>query len=420
MGFSGSIWILANVFTALTVHALSRLPTDGRLPWSLLCLGLLGALSYSTSLSLWPGLLLAAVLHGVRRRQLAAIAAGAGAIYLWQALVRTRPANHPKPNLTSPGTQFEYVGRYLGWPFVDDLGVATALGLGGVALAATATVLAWRWKERAAAPFVALAAFGLTCAIGTAVGRSGMGIEQAASSRYVSLAVLFWLGTLGAVALVLRRTPWLSPVAGARAAVAVVAVVLPLLAAGTWTRGQAVLTKYLEHARWHDLADLALRQGFPDDRDILQYVNNAPEQFADCTRWLRRMQHVPFGSPRRSDIGTVIANAAIEAEPRPDLTGNFDGLLQLPGGGMRAGGWVVSTGPAIERLHLVDAEGTVCGDLVTGMPRRDIAALRGAEHSHSGFFGYLVRQPVGDLRVVVRLDDETVFRQISGTYAKPN
>jgi len=186
--------------------------------------------SFGSGLLVWPaGLLAIAWARPPRRATRLALwtLAGGGTVaaYLWGY---ARVGYHPEPApLAATLGRAGYALAYLGSPLSQQ--VWLAMPLGGAALAAL-TYATLRLDRNRHAALLALGWFGVGAALLTAWVRAGYGLEQALSSRYVTLANLAWLGAL----------PGFGSLRGARrhAAAGVLATLLVLQAfwgAYTWT-----------------------------------------------------------------------------------------------------------------------------------------------------------------------------------------
>jgi hypothetical protein len=298
MGFSGTIWFLANLLAVAAVALLVRAAGPAR-PFGVvpvLLVGLVASLTYSTSLSLWPALLLGAWLLGRPWRDGLVLGAGAGAVYLLRTLAYRPNPHHPDP-VTAPLDVLQYGAAYLGNPFAARFGPAVAVGSVGLVLALAGLAVVLRSGAPAlrasAAPWLMLQVYALGNALGTAVWRSGFG--WLSSSRYVSVAVLFWVGLIGlGLALLGSREgparPWcrLHPA--------------PMLAASAtivlacYVRGIPVLIDNLERAARQPEAERALLDGSLD-LEALKTISRVPSQVVDVAPYLRASSHVPFDPP---------------------------------------------------------------------------------------------------------------------------
>jgi hypothetical protein len=359
LGFSGTIWLTTNLLTAAAIVAFARHDATGstRSLAALLALALLGAASYSTNLSLWPALLVAALAGHRRRRTVVALLAGAAAVYLWTIVSYGKPRQVTVPT-RDPLTTAAFALRYLGAPFAGDPLVATLFG----ALALVASIALWcllvrggaRWRPLL--PWAMLQIYGLGNAVGTAVGRAGFGADFALQSRYASLAALFWIGLLVPLAAQLAA----AVPAGSRpraAALLASALALGVLAATVWDRGLTRLLGLVEASRTERL-DVVHVHPVPPARPALRTVTPAPEEMWASMPTLRAARHVPFDRQPPLVLGEPVA-ATAPRDPRR-VTGTLTSLRPTGGGVNEAAGWVQSRGP-VEWILLVDGEGRLRG-----------------------------------------------------------
>lgn len=136
-----------------------------------------------------------------------------------------RPAHHPPfaKFYSDPAAGIGYVSRYLGGPLLGvSKGEAEAMGLRNYGhilpatlpgfavllcfLLAVAFLLAKRKALfEAGLPWLALGAYGVMTAFLTALGRTGLGTEQAASSRYTTISTILVISTLALITLILTH-----------------------------------------------------------------------------------------------------------------------------------------------------------------------------------------------------------------------
>ncbi|MEL7060527.1 MAG: hypothetical protein AAGN46_10920 [Acidobacteriota bacterium] len=169
--------------------------------------------SFGSSLFLWPAAL-PLVVAGPRDvsngRRLArgviwcVVAVVFGMVYLQDIARDSPPIEDP---VAATKLVVSYVAIYLGKAIIGFYGWQSLHG--GVGLAACTAILAFlrldqAWRSahrnawlRAALPYATFLAFATLVALATASGRAHLGLEQALSSRYNTLANFFWLGALG-------------------------------------------------------------------------------------------------------------------------------------------------------------------------------------------------------------------------------
>jgi len=112
-----------------------------------------------------------------------------------------RPPHHPSPLLALDNLHLtlSYVVMYLSGPLGRDLATAATIGYAiGIAFVMFCFGAAVRYRRDLSevVPWVALGTFAIGNAVLTAVGRIGVGIEQALMSRYVTIALLLPISTL--------------------------------------------------------------------------------------------------------------------------------------------------------------------------------------------------------------------------------
>jgi hypothetical protein len=151
--------------------------------------------------------LVAAILAFHRRRGpiLAVWAVAAVAATVPYAIGFERPADLPSPLavLGQPLALAIYVGKYLSGP----LGRHTAIGMGAVAVFfVLIAAAARRHRDRPALvlPWVMLGLFAMANAVLTGLGRVGTGVDQALTTRYVTIALLLPVALVPLAFLALR------------------------------------------------------------------------------------------------------------------------------------------------------------------------------------------------------------------------
>lgn len=421
MGFSGTIWLLANLFAFAAITLLSRAsrPTWWRLAGVVGC-GWLGALTYTTSMSLWPAVLLGGAMLRIGWRRWLVLGAAAAAVVAFQWLLRApRPPGHPVLNTDAWRLGFQYVSLYMGWPIVTDIGRAMLLGGAGLVAFALVLFLAWFPRFAAARPMVALglmlAVYGLGNAIGTAIGRSNFGIEHARSSRYVSLAMSFWIGLCIAALPMLRALGggfalrrWPVPVSALVGTTIAVAMV-----AATWVCGEPVYRHYLDQAARQRLGAQAMLHLDFSEPTILDAINCAPEQMAICAGWLHDLRHVPYQLPQQCRDLTAIDARRVTAQLDAGVIGHFDGLVPVRPELYRVEAWAQAATEIVEAVVL-DEAGVVRGQLVCGLPRRDVVKVHGPGALYTGIGGY-AHVPAGSMvAVLIRLAGKDCFQALPG------
>lgn len=394
MGFSGTVWFMANAFAVAAVAALARAAGDGRArwPWAAVLLGGLGALTFSTGLLLWPALLAGALLLGLPRRHLALIAAAATAIAFLYLLSYRPVPTHPAPTV-DPATLALHVSILLGSLFTARGEVALSIGAGGLALSgllAAGLLRGSREACRLAAPWLMLQVYAVGSGLAAAVARSGFDEEGIfLSSRYASLPALFWAACLAMVALWGRDRPWRPAARAALCGALAVGLAVPM-----YWQGIPELRWWLDRAAHQPVAELALVHGIPDEA-ALGYVSPAPEQVIALSGLLRRWGHVPFDRPPEEPAQELI-DPGLLAPRRPEgLRGAFESIHRLDVPRIaRVSGWAWSPETRVVEVVVMDEAGRAPrGMVVTGLPRPDLARRVRAPTRASGWWGYVELVP---------------------------
>jgi hypothetical protein len=362
LGFSGTIWLTANLVAVAAIAAFDVHLRTGRRSWLLAALALAGTgfVTYSTTIMLWPALLLAAVL--LRRWRLAVVLAAAGATVLaLSAFGYQRPHGHPELATGDPLGLTAFALRYLGNPWAAE--GRAALLVGAVGVAASAAL----WSSRALhrrelLPWALLQIYALGNALGTGVGRGGIAVDYSLSSRYATVGVLFWAGLLLPAAAVAAGR-WGD---GARAGrfVAAALGVAALAAAPLWWRGAPVLAENLRRAEAEGVAEAALLLDVRH-RAALLPVTQSPPALLRLRDRLRSRGHVPFDRPPPAELGSSVAASASGPARWATLRHR-----RRVAGGEEVGGWTAGGRPRLRWLALVGAGGRVCGLGAPGLPAR--------------------------------------------------
>ncbi len=409
MGFSGTIWFLANALAVAAITVLTRRAAaqDFRALWPVMLLGFLAAFCHSTHLILWPVLLVGGLLLGVGRRGLILLAAGATSVFSLFILTYIPFARHPVPNTSDLTDLLRYIAVYLGALFSSDLATARMVGLIGLVAWG---VLAWvvvlsgvsRPFRRELAPWLMIQLYGLGNAVMTAVSRSGFGEHQATASRYASLAALFWIGLVTAMGILAWRHRPITRRDRVILAVTLAAVVTGL-GSGMWRRGDEVLERFLNRGSRQRVASLALSLGIRDDDILSRAVTPAPAQVWAVYDFMKASRQVPFDSAPRWRAGAPVDVSLLSHRPHQHIRGELDRMVVLPGGYVRLGGWAFGQGVAVEEVLLLDAEGTLQGETFTKIRRLELKKRVHPDAFTAGWEGYARADLAsGDLRAYVR------------------
>jgi hypothetical protein len=122
------------------------------------------------------------------------------------------PANHPGagPAFAHPGDALHHLLAWTGNPFARGAGFAplrTATIAGTIAFLVFAVICVFVWRRRRTLrddggwpqfqPWLVLSLYGLASGFITTIGRVGLGVEQAISTRYITFACYVFVGLIG-------------------------------------------------------------------------------------------------------------------------------------------------------------------------------------------------------------------------------
>ncbi len=408
MGFSGTQWFSSNACAVAAIGTLTGRAGSGRTSalWPAVLFGWLGAFCYSTSLMIWPALLAGAAYLRLGLRRLLFLAAGATAVAALFVLSYEVLPYNPEPNPWGLRTLLRYSGIYLGGLFTNDLEAARYLGYLGIAGCLASLVLIpflTRTSEDLRgcfAPWLMIQVYAFVNVVGTAVGRSGFGLPQAMSSRYASVAALFWIGLLTPILIVAwRRRP--AAAAGRLAALAALAAAVLAMAVPMHRRGGRLIDRFELRGSRQEVAALAVVYEIHDDELLKQTLAPWPVVVWRVREFLRASGHVPFDRAYPLRLGERVDPGLLRASDRGRVRGFCDRVVELDKGLARFGGWAWSPAAAVAEVLLLDAEGTIRGELVTGVHRPDVARAVHADALTAGWEGYGVLGR--DVRAWVRI-----------------
>jgi len=444
-GFSGVHWIIANLFVICSIFCLQSYvtvllnkreaePPDihsqaepgnelvGAVPpcppphlqnkWVIgsIVFGVLGCISYSTPLALWPILCAAAVvLRFPRRITYLYFIASIGVIGIYFLTYKT-PSNHPSLTKINPIKTLEYIPTYLGGIFSENIIVASIIGIIGL-MAATGFVGYWLFVKKVVKrsypvgnrpdwlPWLSIQLYTLQTALMAAVSRSGFGVEQATASRYATLPALFWMSTIVLTVLWVRElqpTPriqgrWLTPLF----AVATVAIILMYGVGGETAMAIA------HRATYQPLVALSLQLGITDVTLIKDRVGNKPAAFVGLIDALKTNNLVPFNRDIKKHNFCAALDTKIDANllsaPKDGVPGYFDTVTKLAPAASRVIGWVGDPENNVKCIAILNQENAVRGFAMSGFPRPDLVKLFGPSYEFAAWRGYIQTSPTDKL-----------------------
>ena len=436
-GFSGVHWIIANLFVICSIFCLQSyatvllnkreaVPPDihsqpepgneflGAVPpcppphlqnkWVIgsIVFGVLGCISYSTPLALWPILCAAAVvLRFPRRITYLYFIASIAVIGIYFLTYKT-PSHHPSLTKINPLKTLEYIPTYLGGIFSENIIVASIIGIIGL-IAVTGFVGYWLFVKKVDRPdwlpWLSIQLYTLQTALMAAVSRSGFGVEQATVSRYATLPALFWMSTIVLTVLWVRElqpTPriqgrWLTPLF----AVATVAIILMYGVGGETAMAIA------RRATYQPLVALSLQLGITDVTLIKDRVGNRPAAFIGLIDALKTNNLVPFNRDIKKHnfcaaLATKIDPNLLSA-PKDGVPGYFDTVTKLAPKAARVTGWVGDPENNVKCIAILNQENVVRGFAMSGFPRPDLVNLFGPSYEFAAWRGYIQTSPTDKL-----------------------
>jgi hypothetical protein len=380
------------VFGSVGLYRLSLDEGKGSLRFVVFaCTGaLVASLSLANGLLLWPMLVLILLVWRVPVRVVWAVAALGG--LLFAAWIPGYETQLSAANALSLPRLAEFVLLLYGssWSCVGEtFGVVAA----GIAIPVTMGAYIWvLWKrgsDRLATVLLSIAAFALASTLVTAVGRLGLGLAYARSSRYQIAATLFWCCTF---ALAIRKV---SVLRNRTALLALqVAFVCVLLAAARLAGPVA------DGARLHTgtlrAAAVALEAGVKDSSAAM-YATVSPYTVDDLLvvcDFLRVRRWSIFSDGERYPLGRSFSRY-YRVAPATACRGSIDVVKPIRDyrrPGFRFGGWaydVAAAAPATA-VVLTDPGGRLIGVGQSGFRRPDVPAVVPSIISmDTGYLGYI-------------------------------
>lgn len=414
-GFSGVIWMSANLFVMASIFYLHKLgknlenhPENNKknqnqqliLLATSLGFALLGYLSYSTALAIWPVLCAVALVLRWPKFITWSYVGATTIIFIVFLLFYKTPNHHPQLSLNILDV-IQYFFVYLGAIFSYDLALATIFGILGVS-ATIALIVYWlspkgelirtQWL-----PWLAVQCYILGTAFLASVSRSGadqegFGVGQARSSRYASLPGLFWASLI--LLTILAIMEWQKNSQKKRLFLLPMGAIATLLTIAMYTVSAQAGEEIFFRAKYQPLVTLASQLGIKDPELIKERVGNRPEAFLSLQETLKAHGLVPFKKDIKQDNFCIsINNQKLESselitKPQDNLKGYFDTMTSFSPQASRGAGWVGDPDNKIKCLVILNQEQKVRGFGMTGFIRADVQKLLGPGYELSGWKGY--------------------------------
>lgn len=351
--------------------------------------------SLANGILVWPLLIAAAVLLSLRGTVVALLAA-AGVLnigayfygFFW-------PQQHAQPlaSLATPIRVLSYTATLLGSSWIDSgIGIAVIIGGIGITVAMTAVGLLWA-RGKLTSPFYLLLVFLLLFTLATigvtALGRMNFGLEQAFSSRYQTVALVFW----GALAVLL--VTWTAELE--HSPIPLLIVQIGILCAVTWAATHSRFA--LRTARWYafqmNAAGAAMLTGAKDDVQFQRAAVNPELALAEAA-FMQKEGLSIFAGEQYSRLGKRFNSLFPGASPH-DCRGAVESITAVDPSGtsrLRLKGWVWDATLRTEPSEIiVVVDDTIQGVGVVGDWRPDVKANQpGVRSNNIGFTAY-VRMP---------------------------
>jgi hypothetical protein len=418
-GSSGVHWIIANLFVICAIFCLKKYATfllnkrEATPPdlcyqtehgnegfnqniWVIgsIVFGILGCMSYSTPLALWPILCAAAlVLRFPRRITYLYFAVSITVVGIYFLTYKT-PAHHPSLTKINPLKTLEYIPTYLGGIFSENVIFASITGIIGL-IAVTGFVGYWLLSKKVDRPewlpWLSIQIYTLQTALMAAVSRSGFGVEQATASRYATLPALFWMSTIVLTVLWVGHLQ-LSPRIQGRWLTPLLAIVTVAIISMYGVGGENAIT-IAHRATYQPLVALSLQLGITDISLIKDRVGNRPAAFIGLIDALKAHNLVPFNRDVKKHNFCAALNTKIDSNllsaPKEGLPGYFDTVTKLAPAAARVVGWVGDPENQVKCIAILDRENIVRGFAMSGFSRPDLGNLYGPSYKFAAWKGYI-------------------------------
>lgn len=412
-GFSGVHWIVANLFVICAIFCLQsyakKLSVTAVSPPSFSSLqdkwiigsiifGILGCISYSTPLALWPILCAAAIVLRFPRQVIYLYFGVSIAVVGTYFLTYKTPTHHPSLTKINPVKFIEYIPTYLGGVFSENIAIASIIGIIGL-IAVTSLVGYWLFSKKIDRtewlPWLSIQIYTLQTALMAAVSRSGFGVEQATASRYATLPALFWISTIILTVLWVRQleltprsqTRWLTSLLG----ITTIAIVL------MYGVGGDIASAIAQRATYQPLVALSLQLGITDVTLIKEKVGNRPAAFIGLIDALKTHNLVPFNRDIKQKNFCAPLDKKIEpnllSAPKDGVPGYFDIITKLAPSAGRVIGWIGDPENNVKCIAILNQENVVRGFAMSGFPRPDLVNLFGPSYASAAWRGYIQTSP---------------------------
>ncbi len=390
LGMSGVAWISANFFsiyalTSLHSYAQTEQKTDFL---KTIVLSLCAIATYSTSLALFPTLIIAVFLLEVKRKDQLFITVFSVTILVFYFATYSTPSYHPsiERSVITLGTYFI---AFMGALFSVQLTAALIFGFLGLASSLFFIYCIYQQKThwKVSLPWIFIQLFACGNAAMASLARSGFGVAQAFSSRYQSLPALFWLSwiMLAFIFFFQLRAKYRQGALSVLLSTSSVMIVL------TYLVGIPTANPLLKRAEKKSLALASIYSGAYDLK-LIQNTFSTGISFnslKNFSNFLQANHHIPFNGIFKScpEMGSKITqfNPSI-----PQIaTSVIDQINKLENQVIEVSGWAYINDQLPSCIVLTNHEHIVRGVAITGLSRPDIPlAIPDTKLKRTGWHGY--------------------------------
>ncbi|MGK7918701.1 MAG: hypothetical protein AB4080_01660 [Trichodesmium sp.] len=434
-GYSGVHWLIANLFVIASIFCLNKLVKFPKNKWliaSIIC-GILGCISYSTALGIWPILCAVAILYKLPKKfTIFYIICSVLVVGTYFFTYKT-PSHHPSLSQTNLTDLIAYIPVYLGAIFTHNIPIASTIGWVGLILAVIFLIY-WLFLSypQDYLPWLSIIIYTFGTALMAAVSRSGFGAEQALASRYATLPSLFWLSLIILIFSWLQqqqpnpRKRWyfVTPL------VAVLTILIILM----YGVGTETYREIAHRATYQPLVALSVQLGISDPTLIKEKVGNRPAAFLGLVDALKSDGLVPFNRDIKKDnfcanLDEKIDSNLLTTKLPENLQGYFDTVTNFSPTTARVNGWVINhmknqenidSNSQIKCIAILNQENIVTGFGMSGFPRADVAKLLGLEYEFSGWKGYIQGSEEDVLTAYVKLKNRQDWIALTNQHSFDN
>jgi len=392
LGMSGIMWITANLFIVASVISIYRFYASKQIGWLLgsLIAGLVSSFCYSTSLALWPALLIGGVLLRFKMHHLILIALTTIIAYIFFIIGYVHPSHHPGAE-KSIWQIILFMLNFLGGIFIsghDYRRFGKILALLGIMLS---VLVVWLDEQKdndkyrkEYIPWVMLQIYAICNALLSGISRSGMGLQTALTSRYATLPAFFWLGLCAMWLLHFWHTDRL------RLYLPIPSAVIAILIYQMYFDSYGLYHWAIQREDRKAVATISLLTETFDESIINEVVTHDPLQFQVILSRLKHVKHVPFDKwpENYPHLGVKMDIENIPSSDDEKYFGWFDTITPFSYDCAKVYGWAYIPTGKIHCIAIVNQDGIVRGLAIPILDRPDVAASLNIDINKVGWEGY--------------------------------